>query len=49
MHAIFGYLSLQFGKKSYIVKGIAFSPDSTKLAIGQSDKIIFVYKMGDGW
>ena len=39
----------QFGKKSYMVKGIAFSPDSTKIAIGQTDDIVFVYKIGDDW
>ena len=40
---------LQYGKKSYMVKGIAFSPDSSKIAIGQTDNIIFVYKIGDEW
>lgn len=35
--------------KSYIVKDIAFSPDSTKLAISQSDCIIFVYSFGQHW
>lgn len=39
----------QYGKKSYVVKGLAFSPDGTKLAIGQSDNIIFVYKIGEDW
>ncbi|KAI0233465.1 hypothetical protein LSAT2_016275, partial [Lamellibrachia satsuma] len=38
-----------FGKKSYMVKGIAFSPDSSKIAVGQTDNIIFVYKIGDEW
>ena len=37
----------KFGKKSYIVKGLAFSPDSTKLAIAQTDNIVFVYKIGE--
>ena len=32
-----------------MVKGIAFSPDSTKIAIGQTDNIIFVYKIGEDW
>ena len=32
-----------------MVKGIAFSPDSTKVAIGQTDNIIFVYKIGEDW
>lgn len=29
---------------SYVVRGMAFSPDSTKLAIAQSDNIVFVYR-----
>lgn len=36
----------QQGSKMYIVTAMVFSPDSTKLAIGQSDEIIFVYKLG---
>lgn len=39
----------KYGKKSYTVKAIAFSPDSTRLAVGQTDNIIYVYKLGDGW
>ncbi|XP_033332650.1 intraflagellar transport protein Oseg2 [Megalopta genalis] len=39
----------KFGKKSYVIKGIAFSPDSTKIAVGQSDCIIYVYKIGEQW
>uniref|UniRef100_A0A8C5M8P1 Intraflagellar transport 172 n=1 Tax=Leptobrachium leishanense TaxID=445787 RepID=A0A8C5M8P1_9ANUR len=39
----------KFGKKSYMVKGMAFSPDSTKIAIGQTDNIIYVYKIGEDW
>jgi len=42
-------MCLQYGKKSYMVKGIAFSPDSTRIAIGQTDDIVFVYKIGDDW
>ena len=42
-------LLFQAGKKSYIVKGLAFSPDSTKIAVGQTDNIIFVYKIGEEW
>lgn len=38
-----------YGKKSYVVKGMAFSPDSTKIAIAQSDNIVFVYKLGEDW
>ena len=37
------------GMKNYLVKGLAFSPDSTKLAIAQSDNIVFVYKLGIEW
>ncbi|CAH8629630.1 unnamed protein product [Schistosoma margrebowiei] len=31
------------------VRGMAFSHDSIKLAIAQSDNIIFVYKIGESW
>eukprot|EP00854_Cymbomonas_tetramitiformis_P006568 gene6568-7868_t len=37
------------GPKNYCVRGMAFSPDSSKLAIGQSDNIVFVYKLGTEW
>uniref|UniRef100_A0A914XG62 Anaphase-promoting complex subunit 4-like WD40 domain-containing protein n=1 Tax=Plectus sambesii TaxID=2011161 RepID=A0A914XG62_9BILA len=39
----------KYGKKSYVIKAMAFSPDSTRLAVGQSDNIIFVYRIGEGW
>ncbi|XP_014675210.1 PREDICTED: intraflagellar transport protein 172 homolog [Priapulus caudatus] len=39
----------KYGKKSYTVKGLAFSSDSTKLAVGQTDNIVFVYKLGTDW
>ncbi|XP_053239953.1 intraflagellar transport protein 172 homolog isoform X3 [Podarcis raffonei] len=39
----------KYGRKSYVVKGMAFSPDSTKIAVGQTDNIIFVYKIGEEW
>jgi intraflagellar transport protein 172 len=42
-------MAKNFSRKSFIVKGIAFSPDSQKLAIGQSDCVIFVYKIGQNW
>ena len=32
------------GPKNYSVTGMAFSPDSTKLAVAQSDNIVFIYK-----
>lgn len=34
---------------TYVVRAMAFSPDSTKLAIAQSDNIVFVYRCGAGW
>lgn len=37
------------GKKSYIIRAVAFSPDSTRLAVAQSDNIVFVYKLGETW
>ena len=43
------YFFCQAGKKSYLVKGLAFSPDSTKIAVGQTDNIIFVYKIKEEW
>lgn len=39
----------KYGKKSYTVKGLAFSSDSSKIAVGQTDNIIYVYKIGDDW
>lgn len=37
------------GKTSYVIRGIYFSPDSTRLAVAQSDNIVFVYRLGDSW
>ncbi|CAG5928433.1 unnamed protein product [Menidia menidia] len=42
-------LDSKFGKQSYAVNDMVFSPDSTKIAIGQSDNIIFVYRIGEEW
>ncbi|XP_074392344.1 intraflagellar transport protein 172 homolog isoform X2 [Zonotrichia albicollis] len=39
----------KYGRKSYVVKGMAFSPDSTKLAIGQTDNVVYVYRIGEEW
>ncbi len=39
----------KYGKKSYVVRGLEFSPDSSKLAVGQTDNIVFVYKLGEEW
>lgn len=35
--------------RGYIVTGLAFSPDSTLLAVAQSDSIVFVYRLGTEW
>ena len=35
--------------KSYLVKEIAFSPDSTKFTVCQKDCIIFIYNIGINW
>lgn len=40
---------LQYGKKSYQVKALVFSPDSTRIAIGQTDNITYVYRIGKTW
>ena len=37
------------GPKNYIIRGLCFSPDSTRLAVAQSDCIVFVYKLGLDW
>jgi intraflagellar transport protein 172 len=37
------------GPKNYIVRQMAFSPQSDKLAIAQSDNMVFVYKIGLDW
>ncbi|KAM4521459.1 intraflagellar transport protein 172 homolog isoform 2-T2 [Odontesthes bonariensis] len=42
-------LDSKYGKQSYMVNDMVFSPDSTKIAIGQSDNIIFVYRIGEEW
>lgn len=34
---------------NYVVRSMAFSPDSTKLALAQSDNIVFVYRLGLEW
>ena len=36
-------------QSSYVVRALAFSPDCTKIAIAQSDSIVFVYKLGTEW
>lgn len=37
------------GPKNYVVTSMAWSPDSSKLAIAQSDNIVFIYKLGLEW
>ncbi|XP_066588134.1 intraflagellar transport protein 172 homolog isoform X2 [Prorops nasuta] len=39
----------KFGKKSYMIQDIAFSHDSTKIAVGQTDCMVYVYKIGEEW
>lgn len=34
---------------SYVVKALAFSPDSNKLSVAQSDGGVYVYKLGRSW
>ena len=46
-NAIICFLSYrQQGPKTYRVTGLAFSPDGQRLAVAQSDNIVFVYKLG---
>jgi len=37
------------GDGTFIVQAIAYSPDSARLALAQSDNIVFVYKLGHEW
>ena len=37
------------GGRNYSIRAIEFSPDSSKLAVAQSDNIVFVYKLGLKW
>ena len=37
------------GNKNYSAVEMSFSPDSSKLAIAQSDSIVFIYKLGLEW
>lgn len=36
----------RFSRQSFVVNGLDFSPDGTRLAVGQSDCIIYIYKIG---
>ena len=35
--------------KSYVVRDISFSPEGNKIAVSQSDSIVFVYNIGNNW
>lgn len=37
------------GKTSYVIRGLQFSPDSSRLAVAQSDNIVYVYRLGESW
>ncbi|VDN00883.1 unnamed protein product [Thelazia callipaeda] len=37
------------GKKSYQVKAMIFSPDSSRIAVGQTDNITYIYRVGEMW
>jgi len=43
------FIEIKFGKTSYLVNSLAFSPDATMLAVAQTDNIVFVYKIGSDW
>jgi intraflagellar transport protein 172 len=35
--------------RNYTIRGLEFSQDSEKLAVAQSDNIVFIYKLGKTW
>ena len=37
------------GPRTFVIKGMAFSPDSAKIAVAQSDFSLFVYRIGLEW
>lgn len=37
------------GGKNYTITGLAFSPDSAKIAVAQFDNIVFIYRIGLEW
>ncbi len=37
------------GQKSYLIRALEFSPDNSKIAVAQSDNIVFIYKIGTEW
>lgn len=36
-------------QKSYLIRAVEFSPDSQKVAVAQSDNIVYIYKIGVEW
>lgn len=34
-------------EKKYLVRALEFSPDSGKLALAQSDNIVYIFKLGN--
>lgn len=32
-----------------MIRALEFSPDSSKIAVAQSDNIVFIYKIGTEW
>eukprot|EP00954_Amorphochlora_amoebiformis_P023530 1360642-Amorphochlora_amoeboformis.AAC.1 len=45
-HTRLTVLCNQNGTRNYLIRDVAFSPDSTRLAVAQSDNIVFIYKLG---
>lgn len=41
--------NLSSKSNDFHVKGLAFSTDGTKIAVGQTDFVIHVYKLGANW
>ena len=41
--------NIKFGKNSYLVSSLAFSYDGSMISVGQTDNIVFVYKIGIDW
>lgn len=37
------------GARDYLIRGLCFSPESDKLAVAQSDNIVFIYSVGLQW
>ncbi|CAI5455003.1 unnamed protein product [Caenorhabditis angaria] len=39
----------KYSKKSFTIICMTFSPDSSRVAVGQSDNVVFIYKVGTTW